>query len=41
MRKILVTGGTTFVSKYTAKYFAGKAMKYMLLIATAEIKLIM
>lgn len=24
MRKILVTGGTTFVSKYTAKYFAGK-----------------
>lgn len=24
MRKILVTGGTTFVSKYTASYFAGK-----------------
>lgn len=24
MRKILVTGGTTFVSKYTAKYFADK-----------------
>lgn len=24
MRKILVTGGTTFVSKYTASYFVGK-----------------
>ena len=24
MKKILVTGGTTFVSKYTAKYFVEK-----------------
>ena len=31
MKKILVTGGTTFVSKYAAKYFVNMAMKYMYL----------
>lgn len=31
MRKILVTGGTTFVSKYTASYFAGKGNEVFVL----------
>lgn len=31
MRKVLVTGGTTFVSKYTASYFAGKGDKVFVL----------
>lgn len=35
--KILVSGGTTFVSKFTAEYFLKKKiMKCMLLTETAE-----
>lgn len=34
--KILVTGGTTFVSKFTAEYFSKEIMKCMLLTETAE-----
>lgn len=29
MQTILVTGGTVFVSKYVAEYYAKKVIKYM------------
>ena len=29
MKKILVTGGTTFVSKYTAEYFVNRNYEVM------------
>lgn len=29
MKKVLVTGGTIFVSRYIAEYYVAKDMKYM------------